>query len=280
MSDTSPVADVSDTARWVAMYRAQESARPDALFRDPLADRLAGEQGRAIVASLPRRIRNGWWLVARTKIIDDLIASAITQGCDRVLNLAAGLDTRPYRLDLPPELLWVEADLPALIAEKDRALAEQTPRCRLSRHAVDLADPAARDLFLDQALAGAHKAFVLTEGLLMYLTDSDVAGLSEAFRRPEIAWWTIDFASSGLLRTMNGKTSGMLQNAPFKFAPPNGLGFFEDLGWKTAAVESVIAAAYRFDRLPPLLRLWARLPQPDPRRPGNKPWSAVACLTP
>ena len=280
MSDTSPVADVSDTARWVAMYRAQESARPDALFRDPLADRLAGEQGRAIVASLPRRIRNGWWLVARTKIIDDLIASAITQGCDRVLNLAAGLDTRPYRLDLPPELLCVEADLPALIAEKDRALAEQTPRCRLSRHAVDLADPAARDLFLDQALAGAHKAFVLTEGLLMYLTDSDVAGLSEAFRRPEIAWWTIDFASSGLLRTMNGKTSGMLQNAPFKFAPPNGLGFFEDLGWKTAAVESVIAAAYRFDRLPPLMRLWARLPQPDPRRPGNKPWSAVACLTP
>ena len=95
-------------------------------LRDPLADRLAGEQGRAIVASLPRRIRDGWWLVARTKIIDDLIESAIAQGCDRVLNLAAGLDTRPYRLDLPAELIWVEADLPALIAEKDRVLADQT----------------------------------------------------------------------------------------------------------------------------------------------------------
>ena len=158
------VADVSDTARWVAVYRAQESARPDALFHDPLADRLAGEQGRAIVASLPRRIRDGWWLVARTKVIDDLIERAIAQGCDRVLNLAAGLDTRPYRLDLPPELVWVEADLPALIAEKDRVLADQTPRCRLSRHAVDLADPAARDAFLTEALAGARKAFVLTEG--------------------------------------------------------------------------------------------------------------------
>ena len=159
-------------------------------------------------------------------------------------------------------------------------LADQNPRCQLSRRAVDLADPAARDGFLDEALAGARKAFVLTEGLLMYLTDSDVAGLSEAFRRPEIVWWTIDFASAGLLKTMNGKTSGMLQNAPFKFAPPNGLGFFEDLGWTTAAAESVMAAAYRFHRLSPLMRLWARVSQPDPRRPGNKPWSAVACLTP
>jgi O-methyltransferase involved in polyketide biosynthesis len=67
------VADVSDTAHWVAVYRPQESARPDALFHDPLAYRLAGEQGRAIVAALPRRILDGWWLVARTKVIDDLI---------------------------------------------------------------------------------------------------------------------------------------------------------------------------------------------------------------
>ena len=274
------VADVSDTARWVAAYWAQESARPDALFYDPLADRLAGDRGRAIVAALPRRIRDGWWLVARTKVIDDLIENAIAHGCDRILNLAAGLDTRPYRLDLPPELVWVEADLPALVAEKDRVLGDQNPRCTLTRHGVDLADPAARDKFLNEALAGARKAFVLTEGLLMYLTDNDVVGLSEAFRRPEIAWWTLDFASVGLLKTMNGKTSGMLQNAPFKFAPANGLAFFENLGWKTGAAESLMAAAYRFRRLPPLMRLWARLPQPDPRRPGNRPWSAVVCLTP
>jgi Leucine carboxyl methyltransferase len=71
---------------------------------------------RAIVARVPRTTRNGWWLVARTKIIDDATAEAIADGCDRVLNLAAGLDTRPYRLDLPPDLTWVEADLPVLVA--------------------------------------------------------------------------------------------------------------------------------------------------------------------
>jgi O-methyltransferase involved in polyketide biosynthesis len=79
-----------------------ESARPDALFHDPLADRLAGERGRAIVAAAPRMIRSGWWLVARTKVIDDVIIEAIGDGCDRVLNLAAGLTVGPA-CRLPPD---------------------------------------------------------------------------------------------------------------------------------------------------------------------------------
>ena len=123
MSETGHyVTHVSDTARWTALHRATESARPDALFRDPFAERLAGEHGRAIVATVPRSTRNGWWLIARTKLIDDAIARAIADGCDRVLNLAAGLDTRPYRMDLPSDLSWIEADLPDLLAEKTQLL--------------------------------------------------------------------------------------------------------------------------------------------------------------
>ena len=111
MSDTGHViTHVSDTARWTALFRATESARADALFSDPLAACLAGEQGRAIVAKTPMTSRTGWWLVARTKIIDDAIAEAIANGCDRVLNLAAGLDTRPYRLNLPSDFPWFETD--------------------------------------------------------------------------------------------------------------------------------------------------------------------------
>jgi O-methyltransferase involved in polyketide biosynthesis len=193
------------------------------LFNDPLAERLAGQHGRDIVARVPRTMRSGWWLVARTKIVDDTILEAIDDGCDRVLNLVAGLDTRPYRLDLPSEFTWVEGDLPALVAEKERLLADETPRCQLTRHAVDLADPVARDRFL---------------------------------------------------------TDGMLQNAPFKFAPANGLGYFEDLGWQAVEVESVFEAARRFHRLPWLCRLAAHLPQPDAHHPPEqRPWSAVVRLT-
>lgn len=181
------ITHVSDTARWTALHRATESARRDALFNDPLAELLAGEHGREIVAGVPRSTRNGWWLVARTKLIDDAIAEAIADGCDRVLNLAAGLDTRPYRLQLPPEFTWVEADLPKLLEEKARLLADQEPRCRLTRTAVDLADPHARGAFLDAALDGATKALVLTEGLLMYLktaTSSRFLGRSCGPRSP------------------------------------------------------------------------------------------------
>ncbi len=262
-----------------ALHRATESARPDALFRDPLAERLAGKHGRAIVDGVPRTTRSGWWLVARTMIVDDAIANALADGCDRVLNLAAGLDTRPYRLKLPSELTWVEADLPKLLEEKTELLADQAPRCRLTRTAVDLADQRARDAFLDEALAGATKALVLTEGLLMYLEDRDVVALSEAITRPEVAWWMLDFAGPGLKRLMNKQVPGMLQNAPFRFAPENGVAYFEDLGWRTVEVEALHLAAQRFHRLPMLMRPMTWLPAPNPRRPGRRPWSAAALLT-
>jgi methyltransferase (TIGR00027 family) len=280
MSDAGHViTHVSDTARWTALYRATESARPDALFKDPLASRLAGEQGRAIVASTPATSRNGWWLVARTKIIDDAIVEAITNGCDRVLNLAAGLDTRPYRLNLPPDLAWVEADLPDLLAEKEELLTGQTPRCRLTRSAVDLSDSVARDAFLDAALDGATKALVLTEGLLMYLEDHDVQALSESLSRPEVAWWMFDFGGPGLKRVMNKKMADLRSNAPFVFAPENGLAYFEQLGWRVLEFDHLMAAAKRFRRLP--MFMWPALwgPQPDPRHPGKRPWSATALVT-
>jgi methyltransferase (TIGR00027 family) len=271
------ISNISDTARWIAAYRADESARPDALFHDQLADRLAGERGHAIVAAAPRI---SWALVARTRLIDDLVVKAVGEGCDRVLNLAAGLDTRPYRLALPADLAWVEADLPALLAEKERLLSDQTPRCRLTRCAVDLADPAARDGFLAEALKGAQKAMVVTEGLLMYLDPQDVVVLAQALRRPQIAWWLLEFWGAGLKKWMTKKTAGIMANAPFKFGAENGLGFFEDLGWTTLEAESVMLAAHRFQRLPFGYRVAARLPQPDPYRPGNSRWSAVARLAP
>ncbi|MEV0335655.1 SAM-dependent methyltransferase [Nocardia sp. NPDC050717] len=276
------VSNVSDTARWVAAFRAIESARPDALFHDPLADRVAGERGRAIAAGTPRLMHNGWNLVTRTKLIDDLITKSVAQGCDRVLNLAAGMDTRPYRLDLPAEFPWVEGDLPALVAEKNELLAEESPRCALTRTAVDLADPAARDAFLDEALAGAQRALVLTEGLVYYLTEDNVSSLAAAFARPEIGWWTLDVNNEALVRRMNKATSELLANAPWHFGPVDPLRFFADLGWTADDVEVLVAAAHRFHRLPWFMKPVTLFPQPDPRKPLRstwKPWSSVVRLS-
>src|SRR5947208_2742107 len=91
------IENVSDTALWVAVYRALESERPDALFRDPLSMKLAGARGREIAASMPNGSIMAWVMAIRTVAIDRLIQDAIRMGADTVLNLGAGLDTRPYR---------------------------------------------------------------------------------------------------------------------------------------------------------------------------------------
>ncbi|WP_433567349.1 class I SAM-dependent methyltransferase [Nocardia sp. CA-151230] len=275
------LSSVSDTARWVAVYRAIESARPDALFHDPLAGMLAGEVGPAIAADTARVMGDhGWPIVARTKLIDDMIGAALADGCDRVINLAAGLDTRPYRLDLPPHLTWIEADLPALLDEKKRLLDPYTPRCRLIRRAVDLADPVARRAFLNNALAGSSRAFVITEGLVMYLQPDEVRQLTIDFRREEIAWWAVDIVSIVIAERLERSGEGLMKNTPFTFTPPNGVAFFEDEGWQPLEIEPILQAAGRFRRLTPMYRFFSRLPQPNPRKPGTViPWSAVLLLT-
>ena len=69
----SRIRNISDTARWVAVYRARETERPDAVFRDPFARRLAGESGEQIATSMTFAEKHSWPFVARTWLIDKLI---------------------------------------------------------------------------------------------------------------------------------------------------------------------------------------------------------------
>jgi methyltransferase (TIGR00027 family) len=276
---TSPISNVSDTARWVAVYRARESARRDALFHDPFAQLLAGERGQAIAALMPRQAHNGWPLIARTKLMDDLILSTIEHGCDCVVNLAAGFDTRPYRLEVPSTLRWIEADLPALTEEKEQLLKGAEPRCQLRRIKVDLAESSARVAMLKEAVGTSANVLVITEGLLLYLEEAQVRSLAiDVGAEAGIRGWILDLASPALLKMMKKSMGPQLANAPMKFAPANGVAFFEDLGWYATHIQSVMRAASRFRRLPWTLKLFGFLPEPDPRNPGRTPWSAVVQL--
>src|ERR1700688_2458151 len=138
------VSHISDTARWVAYFRARETQRPDALFRDPYAERLAGEHGFQIANTLPDGNKHEWAWVARTYLFDQFLSRAIQHGADLVVNLAAGLDARPYRMNLPPSLQWVEVDLPGILDYQEETLAGEQPRCALERVRLDLADAGAR----------------------------------------------------------------------------------------------------------------------------------------
>lgn len=272
----SAIENISDTARWVAEYRAQESARPDALFHDPLAAALAGERGRAIAVQARKTFGNGWFFIARTRLIDDLVRESIAEGCERVVNLAAGLDTRPYRLDVPADLEWIEVDLPGLIAEKERDLAAESPRCKLSRVAADLADPGDRDAVLEQISGKPGKTLIITEGLLLYLDESDVRDLATRLRAGDVRWWIADLIGPDLVKRY-AKTSRE-NNVPVVFGPADGVGYFEAVGWQVDSVTTQLSAAAKWKRLPPALRLFALLPDADPRRPSRSGWSAVVRL--
>jgi methyltransferase (TIGR00027 family) len=278
MDQTTALPDISDTARWVAVYRALESERSDALFRDPFASRLAGQRGRDIAEHMPSSVRrNSWPLVLRTLLIDELVLKSIAEGADLVLNLAAGLDARPYRLPLPPSLRWVEADLPAILDEKERTLAQETPVCNLRREAVNLTNPTLRNAFLERALRGAKRALVVTEGLLVYLDAQEAHALgTDLAAQNAISWWMVDIASPAILQMMQRRMSPRLgPSAQMKFGPPEGIRFFEPMGWRPLEIRSLFREAARVKRLPGLLRLFSWLPDADPKNPGKKLWSAV-----
>ena len=112
------IRNISDTALLAAVHRARETERQDALFRYPFARRLAGQRGDQIADSIPFSNRNTWAWVTRTFVYDQFIAEQCQQGVDMVVNLAAGLDTRPYRVALPAALQWIEVDLPAILSKK------------------------------------------------------------------------------------------------------------------------------------------------------------------
>jgi methyltransferase (TIGR00027 family) len=150
------------------------------LFRDPFARELAGDRGEQIAKDLHAGQRYEWPYTARTVRFDQIITEQIKQGTDMVINLAAGLDTRPYRMDLPPSLKWIEVDLPAMIDYKEEILRQETPQCALERVRLDLADVAGRRALFQRLGSNARKALVVTEGLLVYMSGA----LAVAARRP------------------------------------------------------------------------------------------------
>jgi methyltransferase (TIGR00027 family) len=234
MANDDTLEHVSDTALWVAYYRGEESERPDALFRDPYAKRLAGERGRRIAAAMgPTARYTRWTLVIRTVIIDRFLTAEIAAGADTVLNLGAGLDTRPYRMDLPTTLRWVEVDHESIIAHKETLLAAETPRCRLERIRLDLTDRAARQALFARVSRESRRVVVLTEGVLPYLTPADVTELAQDLRaQANFQAWIAEYFSREAYRHINNPDRlKRMKNAPFRFFPDDWFGFFREQGW-------------------------------------------------
>ncbi|MGH7681023.1 MAG: class I SAM-dependent methyltransferase [Candidatus Eiseniibacteriota bacterium] len=280
MSPAEPlIRNISDTARWVAVYRATETERPDALFRDPFARKLAGKRGEEIAAGLANRPID-WSFTIRTYLFDAFIADHVRAGGDMIINLAAGLDARPYRMDVPPSLRWVEIDLPEILDYKEEVLAGEKPRCDLRRLRVDLADPKARRPVFAELGGSAKNALVLSEGLISYLTEEQVGSLGEDLAAPSgIKRWATDLMSRRLRLILMEEIGSKLNEAraPLVFSPEKGPDFFADHRWRPIDVRSMLQWAGKKKRLKGWLRFGAMLPDSRGKNP-NTPWGGVILM--
>ena len=271
-ADPSPIRNVSDTALWVAIWRAMESERPDALFHDPFARRLGGKRGEAIAARMGGA-RANWPIVVRTVVMDEIVLRCVRDGATTVLNLAAGLDARPYRLDLPASLRWLHVDLPEMVEYFRSSMSAETPRCELEFIAADLRDADTKRALFERVAAMPGTVLVITEGLLLYLDAGQVTELSRDLHdRSGARWWLTDLASPQLLKFLayRWKPTLLQANAPFRFGPAEGAAFFRPQGWREAEFRSTLVDAYRLKRTMPLAWLWRMLSLLQPRSQRSK----------
>jgi methyltransferase (TIGR00027 family) len=203
------------TAVVVAVARAAESRRSNPLFDDPFAADFVTAAGNAL-SSLgyhsPDAQGNGdlWsWLITylpvRTRFFDDYFHKACAAGCRQVVILAAGLDTRAFRMSWPAGVRLFELDTPEVLAFKERVLAKRaaTPACERRAIGIDLRQdwPAA----LEQAgfRPGEPTAW-LAEGLLLYLTQGESGHLLDRIGQLSApgSQLGVEFATQAAMRVM------------------------------------------------------------------------------
>jgi methyltransferase (TIGR00027 family) len=232
---------LASTARWTAAVRAQESERPDRLLDDPWAAELAGTEGFAwLEKRTPEAVLP---MVLRTRYFDDFLAQgAIPDGIRQVVVMAAGLDTRAFRLEVPAATRWFELDQPEILAHKERVLGAAGARPKCARHAlgVDLTGPWA-DALMGAGFAPLEPAAWLLEGFLFYLSFQDLTTLLDQVLRmaPTGSRIGFDIINSATLTSPFTRSWVDMQaasGAPWIGALDDPVGFLAERGWTAAAV--------------------------------------------
>jgi methyltransferase (TIGR00027 family) len=262
---TTPKVDFS-SVRWgsvewtnlVTLYlRAYESRSHNPLLGDHTAaaavDRIDYDFKRIHRNSLPAS--NQYLVVLRAKQIDDWCADFLARHPDAVvLHLGCGLDGRAFRLEVPPAVRWFDVDQPTVI-ELRRRLYDDTEHYRMIGSSVT--DPQ----LLEQIPTG-HPTLIVAEGLLMYLTESDVrqllARLIDRFDSGEMLFDTLSALAPRLSKVLTkGIVTWGINDARELESWNPALRFVEHAS-ATAGYQEIDSAVVRW-----IYRLQSVLPFPD-----------------
>jgi len=217
----------------------------------------------------------GWQLMCfgigiRTRFLDDLVIETIArESIEVVLSVGAGLDTRPWRLELPRDLRWIEADFPEILSFKTRAMAAEEPKCRLECVVADVTSQAQRAALF--AAAVGVPTLMITEGLLMYLSGAAVEALAADAARHGIRRWLLDSASLDLARMMGWDARRSVENvrAPDHLQGAALLDAVRSNGWRELRFRSYSrdAAEVASERIAAMMRPYVEEGIPAPTAP-------------
>jgi len=251
---------VSDTSFWVAYYRSLESERSDAIFKDLYARVLVGDQVAAGFEKMQSTTMQWtrWTVVMRTYIIDQMIQDLISKWLTTFVNLGAGLDSRPYRMKLGENINWIEVDFPQVIDHKTKLLQKFNPTCHLERISLDLSNRKLRQDLLAELAAKYPKVVILTEGVLPYLTETQVSELStDLIKYSNFKYWIGEYISPRAYPHLkNPARMKALKNAPFQFFPEKWMGFFNQHGWQLSQEYYYHEVSEKFGRPTPLPKIF------------------------
>jgi methyltransferase (TIGR00027 family) len=266
---------VAATSLLTAASRARESARPDALFVDPWADLLAGAAGREFLRGHEEDLTTPTPIfVVRHRFFDDFFVDAAERGLQQLVLIAAGLDTRAYRLAWPDGTCLYELDQPQVLAYKQEVLdrAEAVPACTRVPVSADLRDDWPAILTAAGFESGERTAW-LAEGLLFYLPEAAARTLLETMALLSAPGSVLGTDTMSATMLASDERRAWVQyyadsGAPFVFGTDDPEGFVSSCGWHPVV------------HLGRDLGLHYGRPFPESRSPGPPPGAIItATLT-
>jgi len=248
---TQEMTPVGATARWIAAARALETESEKPLFVDPYARALASDDGFALLDSMRRSMGPSagtggpdLYLSLRTKFLDDGLLEVVRErGISQVVILAAGMDTRAFRLPWPNDVVVYELDRDDVFDVKEPVLAQLGAKAPCARHVIRI-DLAKEDWVPRLLAAGfdpARPAAFLTEGLLMYLQPGDADRVIAAVTSiaADGSWIGMDVVNREMIESpftaVYMKRLADL-GAPWHFSMPDPEVYFARQGWQATVV--------------------------------------------
>jgi len=225
---------VSFTAKVMAAGRAVEAQRPDALFIDPFAAQLAGQE--AIEAAIPileEYEKEGRpFTSVRTRFFDDFL-NKYSNNVRQVVLLGSGMDARAFRLNWQPETHIYEIDRPDVLLYKESVLNSVSPNCIRHSICADLKESLWTELLVKEGYKTSEPTIWLLEGFLYYLNSLEAENILKNIQSLSVKG---SYFGADVINTV--VCNGSEEWAKYwQFGCDEPELFFAAYGWKASAIQ-------------------------------------------